>query len=129
LSSGSTPAYTARDFDHVAATLHDDIDWIIYSPVSVFPFAGQRKGRAAVLQAMADIGAQYTLDIYRHEIIVGDRAAVMSDARFTQRATNRILRFRIANFLRFEDAKLIEFREFVNSFDVVEQALGRELAL
>ena len=53
----------------------------------------------------------------------------MSDESFTQRATKRILRFRIANFLRFQDGKLIEFREFVNSFDVVEQALGRELAL
>ena len=124
-------AYARRDFDHVAATLHDDIDWIIYSPVSVFPFAGQRRGRASVLQAMADIGAQYQLDNYQHEIMIvdGDRAAVMSDARFTQRATGRVLRFRIANFLRFQDGKLIEFREFVNSFDVVEQALGRELAL
>ena len=39
------------------------------------------------------------------------------------------MRFRIANFMRFQDGKLIEFLEFVNSFDVVEQALGRELAL
>ena len=124
-------AYEVRDFDHVAAALHDDIDWIIYNPVSVFPFAGQRRGRAAVLQAMADIGAQYLLESYKPEIIVvdGDRAAVMSDARFTQRTTNRVLRFRIVNFLRFQDGKLIEFREFMNSFDVVEQALGRELAL
>ncbi len=124
-------AYAAGDFDRVAASLHDDIDWMIYSPVSVFPFAGQRKGRDAVLQVMADIAAQYALDSYKLEVTIvdGDRAAVMSDARFTQRATSRILRFRIANFLRFENAKLIEFREFVNSFDVVEQALGRELAL
>jgi ketosteroid isomerase-like protein len=124
-------AYEARDFDHVAAVLHDDIDWMIYSPVSVFPFAGHRKGRAAVLQAMADIGTQYLLESYLPEIIIvdGERAAVMSDASFNQRATNRVLRFRIANFLRFQDGKLIEFREFVNSFDVVEQALGRELAL
>jgi ketosteroid isomerase-like protein len=35
-------AYAAKDFDQVAAALHDDIDWMIYSPVSVFPFAGQR---------------------------------------------------------------------------------------
>jgi ketosteroid isomerase-like protein len=104
---------------------------MIYSPVSVFPFAGQQRGRAAVLQAMADIGAQYQLDNYQHEIMIvdGDRAAVMSDARFIQRATGRVLRFRIANFLRFQDDKLIEFREFMNSFDAVEQALGRELAL
>jgi ketosteroid isomerase-like protein len=53
----------------------------------------------------------------------------MSDARFTQRATNRTLRFRLANFLRIEDGRVIEFREFANTFDVVEQVLGRELDL
>jgi len=124
-------AYASKDFDQVAAALHEDIDWIIYSPVSVFPFAGQRQGRAAVLQAMGSIAEQYMLESYKNEIVIvdGDLAAVMSDVRFTQRATKRVLRFRIANFLRFQDGKLIEFREFVNSFDVVEQALGRELSL
>jgi ketosteroid isomerase-like protein len=57
------------------------------------------------------------------------RAAVMSDASFVYRATNRMLRFRIANFLSWRDGGLIEFREFINSFDAVEQALGRYLQL
>jgi ketosteroid isomerase-like protein len=80
---------------------------------------------------MAGIAAAYSLQSYKQEIMIvdGDRAAVMSDVSFTQRATNRTMRFRVANFLRFQDGKLIEFREFTNSFDVVEQALGRELRL
>jgi Ketosteroid isomerase-related protein len=124
-------AYGRRDFDRVAALLHDDIDWVIYSPVSVFPFAGPRHGRAAVLQALGGIAEQYVLESYVPEIMIvdGDRAAVMSDVSFKQRATDRIMRFRIANFLRFQDARVIEFREFANSFDVVEQVLGRELKL
>ena len=77
---------------------------------------------------MAGIAAAYSLQSYKEIMIVdGDRAAVMSDVSFTQRATNRTMRFRVANFLRFQDGKLIEFREFTNS--VVEQALGRELRL
>lgn len=80
---------------------------------------------------MAGIAAAYSLQSYKQEIMIvdGDRAAVMSDVSFTQRATNRTMRFRVANFLRFQDGKLIEFREFTNSLDVVEQALGRELRL
>jgi ketosteroid isomerase-like protein len=39
------------------------------------------------------------------------------------------LRFRVANFLRIQDEKLIEFREFADSFDQVEQALGRVVEL
>lgn len=124
-------AYARRDFDYVAASIHDDIDWVIYSPITVFPFAGARHGRIAVLHAMAGIAEQYSLESYRPEIILveSDRAAVMSDVSFTQRATKRRLRFHVVNFLRFKDGKLIEFSEFANSFDVVEQALGRELPL
>ncbi len=124
-------AYERRDFARVGALLHDDIDWVIYGPVSVFPFAGPRKGRAAVLEAMGAIAESYALESYKREIVLvdGDRAAVMSDVSFTQRATGRTLRFRIANFLRFADGQVIEFREFANTFDVVEQALGRELSL
>ena len=124
-------AYERRDFTRVAALIHNDIDWIIYGPVAVFPFAGSRKGRAAVLEALAGIAEHYVLESYKREIAVvdGDRAAVMSDVSFTQRATGRTLRFRLANFLRFADGRVIEFREFANTFDVVEQALGREIAL
>ncbi|MSO68143.1 MAG: nuclear transport factor 2 family protein [Pseudolabrys sp.] len=124
-------AYERRDFDRIAAAIHNDIDWVIYSPISVFPFAGPRRGRTAVLEAMAAIAEHYLLESYKNEIIIveGDRAAVMSDVKFTQRATGRTLRFRVANFLRYRDGKLIEFREFANSFDVVEQVLGHELPL
>jgi ketosteroid isomerase-like protein len=124
-------AYARRDFARVASLIHDDIDWVIYAPVSVFAFAGPRRGRAAVLQAMGGVAEQYTIESYVPEIVLvdGDRAAVISDASFKQRATGRVLRFRVANFLRFADGKLIEFREFMNSFDAVEQALGRELEL
>jgi ketosteroid isomerase-like protein len=71
------------------------------------------------------------VESYTPEIVLvdGDRAAAVSDASFRQRATERILRFRVANFLRFQDGQLIEFREFLNGFDAVEQALGRSQKL
>jgi hypothetical protein len=47
-------------------------------------------------------------------LIDGDRTAVLADTSFKQ---------------RFDDGRSIEFREFSNSFDVVEQVLGRELPL
>jgi ketosteroid isomerase-like protein len=124
-------AYAGRDFGRVAALIHDHIDWVIYAPVAVFPFAGPRRGRAAVLEAMAAIGERFIVESYEREIVIvdGDRAAVMSDVTFKQRATGRILRFRVANFLRFQDGRVIEFREFIDTFDVVEQALGHELQL
>ena len=124
-------AYARGDLAHVASFIDDDIEWIIEAPIQIFQFAGVRKGRAAVLEAMQGIGQKYELKSYVPEIIVveGDRAAVMSNTSFVQRATGRVIRVRLANFLRFRNGRVIEFREFANTFDLVEQALGREFDL
>jgi ketosteroid isomerase-like protein len=124
-------AYERRDFEHFARLIHDDIDWVIHGPMAVFPFAGLRRGRPAVLQALAGMALSYSLDHYAPDFVIvdGDRAAIMADVSLSQRATGRILRFRVANFLRIQDEKLIEFREFADSFDQVEQALGRVVEL
>jgi len=120
-------AYARRDFDRVAALIHDDIDWIIYGPMQIFPFAGARRGKLAVLEALGGIAKEYQLERYEPKVIIveDERAAVMSEVAFKQRSTGRTMRFMLANFLRVQDGRVIEFREFANSFDLVEQALGR----
>jgi ketosteroid isomerase-like protein len=122
-------AYVRGDSERVAATLDDDIDWVIYGPIDVFPFAGARKGKTAVMKALAGIDRDYELKRYVPEVILadGDRAAVLSDVAFMQRATGRMLSFRIVNFLRLRDGKVIEFREFTDTLDLTQQALGRWL--
>lgn len=122
-------AYAARDLGRVAGLIHDDIEWIIYGPVQVFPFQGPRRGKAQVLDVLGAIAKDYELERYVPEIIIvdGDRAAVMSDAAFKQRTTNRTISVRLANFLRVQDGRVIEFREFTDTFDAVEQALGKWL--
>jgi ketosteroid isomerase-like protein len=120
-------AYSRGDAEAVAALIHDDIDWVVYNPVRIFAFSGPRRGKAQVLEVLGQIASDYALQSYVPEIIVaeGDRAAVLSSAAFLQRSTNRVLRLRLVNFLRFQDEKIIEFREFSDTFDTVEQALGR----
>ncbi|MFA6265172.1 MAG: nuclear transport factor 2 family protein [Pseudolabrys sp.] len=124
-------AYAGHDFDRVASLLHDDIDWVIYGPIDIFPFVGMRRGRAAVVQALAGLAQVYRLQSHRIEVLIvdGDRAAVMADIGFNQIATGRLLRFRVANFLRIADGRLIEFREFADSFDQVEQAIGHAVEI
>lgn len=119
-------AYANRNFERVAELIHEDIDWIIYGPVQIFPFAGQRNGRNAVLEALGGIAREFALERYEPQVVIveGDRAAVISDVAFKQRSTGRVLSMRLANFLRFRDGRVIEFREFANTFDLVEQALG-----
>jgi len=124
-------AYNDGDVDRVAALIHDDVDWMIHGPVQVFAFQGPRHGKTAVMEALAAIAKDYTLERYTPEIIIveGERAAVLSNAAFVQRATNRTLRLRLVNFLRFQNGQVIEFREFSDTFDAVEQALGTWIQL
>jgi len=122
-------AYARGDGEALAGILHEDIDWFIYGPAEVFPFAGVRKGKPAVIEVLQTIAQQYELKRYVPEIILadGDRAAALSNVAFVQRSTGRTLTFRIADFLRFESGRLVEFRELMDSFDVTQQALGRWL--
>jgi ketosteroid isomerase-like protein len=124
-------AYARGDSDRVAQLIDDDIDWIIHGPVQVFPFLGPRRGKAEVLKTLSDIADGYELIRYEPEIVVvdHDRAAALSNVAMRQRATSRMMSFRLVNFLRFREHKLVEFREFSDTFDVVEQALGRWLVV
>lgn len=124
-------AYARGDGARFAAALDDDVDWVIYGPVEVFPFLGPRRGKTEVVTALQQMAAAYELLNYRREVLVidGDRAAVMADVSFRQRESGRTLRFRLGDFLLLRNGRIVEFREFINTFDVVEQALGRWLQL
>jgi len=122
-------AYVRGDVDRVASYIGEDIKWVIYAPPTLFRFAGPRRGKGAVLETLAAIATDYALENYETKIIMadGDRAAVISDVRFSQRTSQRVLNFRIADVMRLEGGRIVEFEEFVDSVDVVEQATGRLL--
>ena len=124
-------AYLAGDGEKVASMIHDDIDWVIHGPAHLFPFEGPRRGKAAVLETLAAIGRQFELKRYEQKILIveGERAAVLSETAFQQRSTGRLLVMQLVNFLRVVDGKIIEFREFSDTFDVVEQAVGASLVV
>jgi ketosteroid isomerase-like protein len=58
-----------------------------------------------------------------------DEAAVIIMVKAMQRSTSRIIQLMFAQFLRFKDGRIMELREFMDSFDAVEQVLGHEIEL
>ncbi len=122
-------ALRERDRKRLLAILGDDVDWLVHSPAHIFPFSGWRRGREGVIEAVRHFTREYEMSEYRQDVMIveGARAAVISNSAFRQRATERMLRFSLVDFTRFENGRLVEFRQFLNSFDLVEQALGREL--
>ena len=62
-------------------------------------------------------------------VVEVDNAAAIVFARVYQCTTGRTIQLVIAHFLRFRDGRIIELREFMDSFDAAQQLLRRELSI
>jgi ketosteroid isomerase-like protein len=124
-------AYEAGRLDEVLESFADDVDFVSYAPVDVFPFLGRRRGRTEVAETMRAARKHYELLTYQPISVVAseDDAAAIVLVRLKQRATGRIIQLFVAVFVRFRDGRIVEFREFMDSFDAVQQVLGREIGL
>lgn len=122
-------ALNTRDPARIGPCLTDDVDWFIFAPVEVFPLAGHRRGREAVLDRFRELPKSMDVKKYEHEAVLvdGDTAATLNRLSYVQVATGRTITYRIAQFLRFRADKVCEFRSVIDSLDAVEQYLGRGL--
>ncbi len=60
-------------------------------------------------------------------MVDGDHAAMLSRQSSRRAADERAISYRVANFMRFLDGKVIENISLIDTFDAVEQVLGRPL--
>ncbi len=122
-------ACAARDVERVMTFLADDVDWLVQGPVDVFAFLGQRRGRAAVLDGFGEIARKLQVTNYQVEILLveGDRAAALIRITSIVRATGKVISVRTSQFSRFHNAKVVEMRGVLDSYDMVEQTIGRPL--
>lgn len=122
-------ASARRDVAAVAAMLDQNVDWLVQGPVDLFPFLGQRRGRTSVIEGFREIAEQLSVTGYQVETLVveGDRAAAMIRITSIVRATGKVMTVRTTQFSRFVDGKVVEMRGVLDSFDMVEQTIGRPL--
>jgi ketosteroid isomerase-like protein len=124
--------YAARDAAKIAEFLDDDVEWTISGPIDVLPFCGTRHGKAAVL----DLIERLVPEVFRvfsfvpdAMLVDGDQVATLNRQSARRSDDGRVIGFRVANFIRFRDGKVVENLSLLDSFDVVEQVLGHPLAL
>jgi ketosteroid isomerase-like protein len=123
--------YAARNVDKIAGFLADDVEWTISGPVDLLPFCGTFRGKTDVL----DLIRRQVPDVMRvfsfvpDSILVdGDRVAMLSRQSAKRTSDGRVISYRVANFMRFRDGKVVENLSLLDSFDAVEQVLGHPLA-
>lgn len=123
-------AFASRDPAQFGAYLHDDVSWTISGPVDVIPFCGTHRGKAAVIDIMARRAPKVLRDVkvVRERFLVdGDKGAALTRLTGRLAVDGRTVSYRVANFFRFQDGKLIENVSVMDSFDAAEQVLGHAL--
>jgi len=124
-------AYATRDVRNIAPFFDDEITWTVSGPVGLLPFCGTHHGKAAVLDLIGrQVPAVFRVFSYVPEtmLVDGDRAAMLNRQLARRADDGRVISFRVANFIRFRDDKVIENISLLDSFDAVEQVLGHSLA-
>jgi uncharacterized protein len=122
--------FYSGDIEGALARCSDDVDFVTHAPVEILPHLGHRRGKAEVREMWKIVHARYSSMRYEVPIIVaeGDKVAVDIRAFFRKRGNDRIVQFDIAVFYTLRDGRIAQIREFLDSFDLVQQVLERDLA-
>jgi ketosteroid isomerase-like protein len=120
-------AVNERQLDQIEALIDDDVQWSIHGPIEMFPFLGARRGKAAVLEVIRQISEKVRVHRFdRESIMLGvDTAASMMRYSLTVLDSNKPVRLRLAHFAQFREGRLFSLRMLVDTYELIEQALGR----
>ncbi len=122
--------YAARDSQRLGDFFHPDIVWTISGPVDILPYCGTHRGRAAVLDLIVKKvpSVFHSITFVAEAFLVdGDQLAMLNRRSSRCVSDGRVISFRVANFIRFRDDKVIENLSLLDSFDAAEQVLGHSL--
>ena len=124
-------AINERQREDLDALIDEEVDWAIYGPIDMFPFFGARRGKAAVLEVIKQIADNIRVHRFDRETLMlgADTAASMLRFSLTMLDANKPISVRLAHFAQFKAGRLINIRILLDTFDLVEQALGRPIHL
>lgn len=124
-------AYAEGRFEFLLdEAVDDEIEFVSNAPAHAFPYFGRGKGKSALLAAWKASRVDYEFLSYIPQLIVAEgveAAAVVTKMRVKAIAISRVMALIVADFLRFREGRVIEFRQFMDSIDATEQWLGREI--
>jgi hypothetical protein len=123
-------AFYSGDIEGALDRCSDDVDFIAFAPIDILPHMGHRHGKAEVRQMWEIVHARYSSMRYEVPIIVaeGDKVAVNIRLFFRKSSNGRIVQFDLAAFYTLRDGRIAQIREIMDSFDLVQQVLERDLA-
>lgn len=123
-------AFYAMDLDGVMQFYSDDVDYLSHAPIDIIPHLGHRRTKPQLRETFAKVYSRYSsmrydvLDLIAED----DRVATIVRIYFQKMLRDRIVQIDIANFYTLRDGLIIKQREFLDSFDLVQQVLEIDLS-
>jgi ketosteroid isomerase-like protein len=122
--------FYSGDVEGALARCSDDVEFNSNAPVDILPHIGPRHGKAELREMWRTVHTRY-YDM-RHEVraIVVDDDKVAVDLRvfFRKSFNNRIVQFDLAVFCTLRDGRIVRIREIIDTFDLVQQVLEKDVA-
>jgi ketosteroid isomerase-like protein len=121
--------YYSGDIEQALARCSDDIELTAPAPIDVLPHMGRRQGKEEVRSTWRIVHSRYANLRYeiRDLVTEGDAVAVNIRQFFTKRTNGRTVQFDVAAFFTLREGRIAEIRQVMDTFDLVQQVLERDL--
>ena len=122
--------YYSGDIEGALARCTDDIEFAANAPIDILPHMGYRRGKAAMRETWTTIHARYSEMRCEVPILVAEGDTVAANLRvfFRKSSNQRMVQFDIAAFYRFHEGRIAKIREIIDTFDMVQQVLERDVS-
>jgi ketosteroid isomerase-like protein len=122
--------FSSGDIEAALARCSDDVDFLTHAPIDILPHMIPRRGKAELREMWQTVHARYSSLRYEAPVIVceADKVATYLRAFFRKRSNERIVQFDMAVFYTLRDGRIAQIREILDSFDLVQQVLERDVA-
>ena len=123
--------FSSGDIEGALSRCSDDIDFFSNAPIDILPHLGHHKGKDEVREMWKTVHSRYSSMRYETPMVVaeGDKVAANLRAFFRKSSNNRIVQFDMAAFYTFRDGLITKIREIIDTFDLVQQVLERDLTV
>ena len=122
--------FYSGDIEGALARCTDDIEFTANAPVDILPHMSHRRGKAAMREMWTTVHARYSELRCEVPILVaeGDKVAANIRVFFRKSSNQRMVQFDIAAFYTFRDGRIARIREIIDTFDMVQQVLERDVS-
>jgi hypothetical protein len=124
-------AFYAGDIEGALSRCSDDVEFFANAPIDILPHLGHHRGKDEVRQMWKTVHSRYSSMRYQVPIIIAEGNKVAAHIRvfFGKRSNNRIVQFDIAAFYTLRDGRIVAIREIMDTFDLVQQVIERDITV